>query len=457
MYRSLRHALALVPFATIVACDAPRPTEIDVAPAAARSVPDPATAALASEIRSLASQHGIGPLPAHTRIRRPLVRLGQLLAFDRILSGTRDISCMTCHVPKFGTGDGRSLSIGEGGTGLGPARSHPQRVFIPRNAPSLYNVSAMRHLFWDGRVSVDAAGSFHTPAGSQLTPEMTSVFEFGAVSALALFPVTSRIEMRGAGGNELAALADDDFTGIWAGLMQRLGAIPEYRALFQAAYPGTNFDDMTFAHASNAIAAFLVDQLTFRDSPWDRFLAGDDRALSLRQLRGAKRFLTLRCVECHHGPTFSDDAFHNVAVAQIGPGVGNGAGNDDFGRENVTGSAADRYRFRTSPLRNVELTAPYGHDGAILDLRSFIAHYSESDAKLLGFDDSGLEPLLQGTMVNNVLDIINTRDPIIVGVVFDDTILDELMDYMSALTDEAARDVRRLTPKRVPSKLPVDR
>ena len=103
--------------------------------------------------------------------------------------------------------------------------------------------------------------------------------------------------MRAGGGNELAAFPDDDFTGIWGALIKRLGAIPEYRALFQAAYPGTSFDQMTFAHASNAIGAFFVDQLTFTNAPWDQFLAGDDQALTATQLEGARTFLSLRCVQ----------------------------------------------------------------------------------------------------------------------------------------------------------------
>lgn len=448
---------ALVPMVVLAACDAPRPTDPGPSPA----IPHAAsltTLSLAEEVRQLAAGRGIGPLPAPPAVRRPLVLLGQVLAFDPILSGTKDISCMTCHVPRFGTGDGKSLSIGQGGAGLGPPRSHPQGVFIPRNAPPLYNLGAMRHLFWDGRVSVDAQGNFHTPAGAQLTSGMTDVFEFGAISALPLFPVTNRFEMRGFTGNELAAIADDDFTGIWAGVMTRLGAIGEYRDRFEAAYPGTRFQDMTFAHASNAIAAFFVDQLSFRNTPWDRFLAGNDQALTPRQLDGAKTFLQLKCSECHGGPAFSDEKFHNVAVAQIGPGQGNGIdGRDDFGRMNVTGNPEHRYQFRTTPLRNVELTAPYGHDGAILDLREFIEHYSESHLKLLAFDPSRLEPLLQGTLVPNASDILATRDPIIEGVVLPDELVDKLMDYMSALTDEAARDARRITPNRVPSRLPVDR
>ncbi|HEU4787244.1 MAG TPA: cytochrome-c peroxidase, partial [Gemmatimonadaceae bacterium] len=289
-------------------------------------------------VRQLAAARGIVPLPPPPPVRPALARLGQALAFDKILSGNRNIACTTCHLPKFETGDGKSLSVGEGGVGLGPPREHPDGVFIPRNAPSFFNLYAMRHLFWDGRVQIDAQHRFHTPAGAQLTSEMQQVLEYGPVSALAMFPVTSRIEMRGAPGTDLGDLADDDFTGIWAGLMKRLGAIPEYRALFEAAYPGTRFDNMTFAHAANAIGAFITDQFSFRNTPWDRFLNGDDGALTARQLAGAQTFLSLKCSICHNGAMLSDEQFHNVALPQIGPGEGNGASmHDDFGRMNVTG------------------------------------------------------------------------------------------------------------------------
>jgi cytochrome c peroxidase len=391
-------------------------------------------------------------------VRPALSRLGQALAFDKILSSTGDISCMTCHLPAFATGDGKSLSIGQGGIGLGPNRSHASGVFIPRNAPPLFNMSAMQHLFWDGRVEVDARGAFHTPAGAQLTPEMTRVLEFGSISALPLFPVTNRDEMRGYTGNELAALPDSDLTAIWAGVMKRLGAIAEYRGLFEAAYPGTKFGDMTFAHASNGIAGFIVDQLTFDDTAWDRFFAGRDDALTTAQLDGAQTFLTLKCSICHNGSTFSDGQFHDVAVAQIGPGEGDGASQrDDFGRMRVTGAASDRYRFRTTPLRNVELTGPYGHDGAIASLRAFVEHYSESDKKLLAYDPSQLESALRGTVLDNATAILVQRDTLLDGVVFSPTIAERLMQYMSALTDDRARNLSRVVPARVPSGLPVDR
>lgn len=449
MYRRSWIALtaAAVAVASLAGCD----DQGTVAPSL-----DPATPRL---IRELAAARGVVPLEKPAPVRPALVHLGQALAFDRILSGNRDLSCTTCHLPAFSTGDGRSLSIGAGGDGFGPGRSHPDGTLIPRNSPPMFNLGALRHMFWDGRVEVGEDGKFHTPAGAQLTPEMTSVFEFGALSAQPMFPVTSRFEMRGQSGNELTDIPDDSVAAIWAALMKRLGDIPEYRTMFESAYPGVEFDDMNFAYASNAIAGFIVDQLTFTDTPWDRFLAGQDDALSPEQLEGAEAFLTAKCSTCHNGSTFSDDQFHNVAVVQLGPGQGNGESlRDDFGRMNVTGDPADRYRFRTTPLRNVELTAPYGHDGAIATLRGFIEHYSESDKKLLDFDPAQLEASLQSSVLtSNMSAIIAQRDTVILGVVLTPDLVDKLVAYMGALTDDAAHDLSRVIPASVPSGLPVDR
>jgi cytochrome c peroxidase len=416
-----------------------------------------ANSTLAAEVRELAAGRGIVPLRRPAPVRRALVELGRALAFDKELSGNRDISCMSCHLPGFGTGDDRSLSIGQGAIGLGPERVHPTGAFIPRNAPPTFNLFALESMFWDGRVSRDAAGVFHTPAGAKLTPAMTQVFEFGALSAQPLFPVVSRSEMRGDGGNELAALADDQEPAIWAAIMTRLGRIRRYRRMFEAAYPGRTFDQMNFGYASNAIAGFLTSEFVFNDSPWDRFLAGNDKALSPRQLEGAKDFMSARCSICHNGPAFTDNQFHNVAVAQFGPGQGDGPSlRDDFGRMRVTGLATDKYAFRTPPLRNVELTGPWGHDGAFTDLRAFIDHYSESDIKLHNYDVSQLESLLQGTLLSNQDDILATRDPLLAGVVFTPQQVDDVTEFMRALTDPAATRVRQMTPPRVPSGLPVD-
>jgi cytochrome c peroxidase len=441
----------------VAACaeDATEPRPVDSDPAALRSDPNDS---LARVVRELAAGRGITALPRPPRVRPALSRLGRALVFDKVLSGNRDISCMTCHLPVHATSDGRSLSVGQGAAGLGPGRTHPSGVFIPRNAPPLFNLSTLTSLFWDGRVTRDAQGVFHTPAKQHLTPSMTQSFEFGALSALGLFPVLSRSEMRADAGNELAQVSDDRPDLVWQALMLRLGRIREYRRMFERAYPGQRFEKMTFAHASNAMAGFFLDRLSFNNSPWDRFLAGSNRALTTQQLQGANGFMRGRCSICHNGAAFTDNQFHNVAVAQIGPGQGDGAdGRDDFGRMRVTGLSTDQYRFRTTPLRNVELTAPYGHDGAIVSLREFIDHYSVSDAKLKSYDVNQLEPALRPTLLPTADAILLTRDTLLNGVNLSAEVVDNLTAFMSALTDPAARHLRRITPRRVPSGLPVDR
>ena len=429
-----------------------------VSPEANRHQPPPPSNAITPRVvRQLAAGRDIVPLERPRYIRPSLVRLGQALAFDKILSGNRDIACTTCHLPAFSTGDDRSLSIGQGGIGFGPHRTIQSGVFIARNAPPLFDIGAMKHLFWDGRVEIVHHGRLSTPAGPQFTREMRRTMEFGPASAIAMFPVGNRDEMRGYSNNDLGQVADTDNTGIWSAIMKRIGQVPEYRRMFEEAYPGQRFERMTFAHASNAIGAFMVDKLTFANTPWDRFLEGRDDALTKAQLQGAQTFLTLKCSLCHNGATLSDDKFHNVAVAQVGPGKGNGAsGRDDFGRENITGNEADRYLFRTSPLRNIELTAPYGHDGAYGTLESFVTHYSDSDLKLENFDPMSLDPVVRSSFLPNAADVLAQRDTLLKGVVLTDSIVTNLMNYMTALTDDRARNLNNLVPNRVPSGLPVD-
>jgi cytochrome c peroxidase len=364
---------------------------------------------------------------------------------------------MTCHLSSNATVDGRSVSIGQGGSGLGAGRAHPEGRFVHRNAPPLFNLHGAPNLTWDGRIFADADGVVRTP-GANLLASQRAVLECGTASALPMFPVLSRSEMRGETGNELAAVPDDRHQRTWRFLMRRLGAIPEYRVMFESAYPGQLFDDMDFAHAGNAMGCWITAVFASSNTPWDRFLAGDDDALSEVQLRGAQAFLgTARCSQCHSGPRLTDGGFHNVAVPQVGPGFGNGPdGRDDFGRMRRTGNPKHRYAFRTPPLRNVELTAPYGHDGAIVSLRGWVDHYSQSDAKLRAYDPNQLEPLLRGTLQPTTNDILQTRDSRLRNLVIPPATVDDITEFLKALTDPAMRDVRRFVPARVPSGLPVD-
>jgi cytochrome c peroxidase len=216
---------------------------------------------------------------------------------------------------------------------------------------------------------------------------------------------------------------------------------------------------MSFAHAGNAMGAWIAGVFAANNSPWDRFLAGDDAALTEQQLRGAQAFLGgAKCSQCHNGPMLSDGKFHNVLVPQVGPGFGDGAdGHDDFGRMRVTKNVKNKYQFRTPPLRNVELTAPYGHDGAITTLRGWVDHYSQSDLKLQTYSPAQLEPLLQGTLQPTAADILLTRDFRINKLTLAPSTVDDLTEFLKALTDPGARDLGRFVPDSVPSGLPVDR
>ena len=419
-------------------------------------------AELIAEVRELVRENNLQPVTPPPTVRGELVALGRSLAFDKILSGNRDVSCMTCHLTAMSTGDGKSLPIGPGASGLGPERSHPDGDFTLRHSMALFNLHRVRKFLWGGEIEALADGGISTPAGAHLTDEMKAVFEFGISSAPAMFPISAPEEMLGT-GNELAEGFGEDhnFTALWSRLMLRFGAIAEYRELFEAAYPGTDFDDMTYAHASNAIMGFMISEFSFGDSPWDLFLEGDDARLTDRQLQGASDFMTVGCTNCHQTDILDGmpgNEFHNDALAQFGPGKGDGIdGRDDFGRERVTGDPLDRRRFKTPPLRNVELTAPYGHVGQFTTLRGFVEHYNNVDSTLHAYDVTQVDPLLQPTLLDNYDEILVTRDTLLLPIRLDEATIDNLLEFLKALTDESARDLSAVTPSRVPSGLPVDR
>ncbi|MDF1701324.1 MAG: cytochrome-c peroxidase [Planctomycetota bacterium] len=236
------------------------------------------------------------PIPADA-----LVALGKALFFDKELSGNRNISCATCHHPTTGTGDDLSVSIGQGGSGLGSARLLGSGALIPRNAPPLFNkgLPAFRTMFWDSRVSIGQGGALNTPepalngprpTAGAIAQELTT-----ALAAQAIFPLTSHAEMRGdPGENELADAADN--LEVWTLIMDRLvgtdngtqGGFAEYRALFQAAFPAVaDIDGFHIGHVGAALGAY--EDLAFRalDSSFDRYLAGDLAAMTDEARRGA--------------------------------------------------------------------------------------------------------------------------------------------------------------------------
>ncbi len=438
----------------LVGCDPGHPTMPSTEPR--QSTPITPADSLRQELRvGLTGIVILRPPP----VRPALVRLGQALAFDAMLSGPKNISCITCHQPAFATTDGRSLAFGQGARGVGPARTGASgQSFTPRNVPALFNLRFRNTLFHDGRVQLQLDGTLRTPAGAKLTPEMARVFEFGALSAVPMFPVLDRLEMRGTSGNELASLADDDMAGVWSALMKRLGAIPEYRTLFEAAYPGTPFNAMTFAHASNAIAGFFVESFTMIDSPFQKFVAGDDAALTPVEIAGGREFIRHACTSCHFGPDFSDQSFHNTGLPQIGPGLAQSAvPSDDIGRADVTAFPGDQHRFRTPTLLNVELTAPYGHAGQFATLLDHVEHYDRAAIRFAEYDVSQLEPVLRSMRYSFDVSFLLGLDKSVEGLQFDAASAERIAGFLRALTDPAARHLDHVIPARVPSGLPIDR
>ncbi len=312
------------------------------------------------------------------------VKLGQLLFYDAILSGNRNISCGTCHSPDFGTSDGLSLGIGEGGVGVGPKRTagtgeHRIRKRIPRNAPGLWNLAAneVKTLFHDGRVSVsDVYGNgFNTPAEEWLPQGFDSI-----LAVQAIFPMTSQFEMAGnPNENRIAGALHDRIDAVWPIVARRVRTIPRYGEMFVKAFD--DVDDpmqVTIVHIGNALAAFMGFEWMSYDSPIDAYLAGDTSALNAQQARGMNLFFgKAGCVRCHSGKLFTDHRFHALALPQFGPGRTRRFDPyaRDVGHMGESDRLEDAYRFRTPSLRNVALTAPYGHNGAYATLEGIVRHH----------------------------------------------------------------------------------
>ncbi len=401
------------------------------------------------------------------------VQLGKKLFFDKLLSGNLNISCATCHHALTDTGDGLSLPIGEGARGLGVTRdtgSGPDAVHerVPRNAPPVFNLGAAEfvRMFHDGRVQEDPSQptGFATPAGTSLPDGLDSV-----LAAQAMFPVTSATEMAGqVGENSIAdAAAAGNLAGpggVWEQLAQRLQATPGYVDMFVATYDDVNSAaDITYVHAANAIAAFEAAAWRGTNSPFDRFLGGDKKAMSKAARKGMKLFYgKANCASCHSGPFQTDHEFHAIAMPQIGPGKGDGPdGHDDYGRERVTGDITDRFRFRTPTLRNVALTGPWGHGGAYNTLEAIVRHHLDPVNALYNYDRS--QAVLPSRPDLDAEDFVVMDDPVRVDAIaaanelapvdLDAEEVAALIDFLHALTDPASVDLRGDVPANLPSGL----
>ena len=422
-------------------------------------VPQPQpTLSLDAQLRQSIGQWGPIPITAMPQQSPEMVALGRALFFDKVLSGNKDISCASCHEPKAGLGDGLSLAVGTGATGSGTARLPGSgRTFVPRQSPTLLNSGlGMFYLFWDGRLSRH---------GQELSDPVPLPFlqphPKNALIAQAMLTVLNRQEMRGESGeNELAMIADDRPTAVWQGIMQRLLAIPAYVQLFNAAFPNKTTSELRFEDAAYALATFEMEAFTKTNTPFDRYLHRDDAAMTTQQKRGALLFFgKAQCGSCHGGPFLGGQGFVNAGVPQIGPG-GVRERPLDLGRGELQNNEFYRFAFRIAPLRNVELTAPYMHNGAYATLEAVIDHYNDVPKALREYDASQLSPAVRAlyhgetATVDAVLATLDHR--LRTPLHLTDAEKIELIAFLKALTDPAARDLSSVTPAHVPSGLPVN-
>ena len=261
------------------------------------------------------------PVPPDNPLTAEKVELGRRLFFDTRLSRDGTVACASCHLPERAFTDGRSVAVG-----IGRARGR-------RNAPTLYNRAYVSTLLWDGRAA--------------------------SLEEQAVLPMVS--------ATELDNTHDE--------VVRRLRESHLYRELFASAF-GT--EAISIERVAKAIASFERTLLSV-DSAFDRYdVRGDELALSPAARRGLELFRGKgRCTFCHGTPLFTDNRFHNTGVSwrhrpSLGPVAVDGL---DLGRYEVTGRQADKGKFKTPSLRDVDQTAPYMHDGSLETLEEVIDLY----------------------------------------------------------------------------------
>jgi cytochrome c peroxidase len=233
-----------------------------------------------------------------------------MLYYDARLSRGQDVSCNTCHaLDKYGVDD-EALSTGfKGQKGA-------------RNAPTVYNAAGHFVQFWDGRAPT--------------------------VEEQAKGPILNPVEM---------AMKDQKR------VVEVLRSIPEYVEAFQKAFPDQK-DSLTFDNVAQAIGAFERKLVT--SSRWDKFLGGDQAALTDQEKAGLNTFLDAGCQACHSGAFMGGSVFQKLGAVKPYPDT------RDLGRFDVTNQDADKQVFKVPSLRNVEKTAPYFHDGSVKTLEEAV-------------------------------------------------------------------------------------
>ncbi len=235
--------------------------------------------------------------------------LGSLLFRDVRLSGAGDRSCSTCHQPDKGFTDGKANAEGISGRPL------------QRNTPHLFDLAWGQSFYWDGRAPT--------------------------LEAQVHFPLT----------------LPDEMSGDFAEMSRRLSAEPKMAAAFAEAFPVSR--GISEPLIVKALADY-VRSIVAPETRFDRWVSGDDAALTQQELAGFSIFVgKAGCVACHGGWRFTDDAFHDIGLPSTDPGRGALAGSD-----------AGLPQFKTPGLRELLHTAPYMHDGSLKTLHDVVDHYA---------------------------------------------------------------------------------
>jgi len=423
-----------------------------------------------------------------------LVELGRDLFFDSLVGLHDDNSCAGCHAPSAGMGDTQSIAIGVQNNGrVGPGRTGPRNQ---RRTPSVVNAAFFPKLMWNGRFESLSGDPFSNASGFRFPPPEGDIrfpphdpIVTHLLVAQAHIPPTELTEVAGfTGVSDLGRrfLQFDDGLGstvpppdgsgfrnepVRQAVLQRLNSTPAYVALFAGSFPevgaGTPID---FTMFGRAVAEFEFS-LVRADAPLDRFARGDRNAMTSHEKEGAMVFFGKgRCVQCHAvsgaaNEMFSDFSMHNIAVPQIAPRFGVGKGNvlfdgpgrnEDFGLEQVTGQGADRYLFRSSPLRNVALQPAFFHNGAFTRLRDAVRHHLDPARSLAGYDPAkaGVASDLRHRQGPHQ-ELLATLDPLLRDPIrLDDNELEDLVEFVGhGLLDPRARSANlcALVPASLPS------
>lgn len=258
------------------------------------------------EVKAKFEALGDVPVPADNPMTDEKVELGKTLYFDPRLSGNNVQSCMSCHAQGAGYGDGMAKFVGfEGVNGA-------------RNSPTIINSGYYQENFWDGRA--------------------------GSLEEQALGPIQSKVEMN--------QNLDE--------LVTEINAVPTYVDQFNTVFN----DKISADNIAKAIAAF-ERTIVISDTAFDRYLQGEDDAISAEAKEGMKLFAgKASCISCHAGPLLSDHNYHNLGMS------------GDDGRFAVTNKEEDKGKFRTSGLRGVGHTAPFMHDGSLETLKDVVQYYN---------------------------------------------------------------------------------